>query len=80
MHCNGAFSAGHGLVGCAIAHHLRAAGVAVNFESQHFKPSRRTRPDLLVFDATAKRFLTDHTIVNPVATSISRRGLRVSKI
>jgi hypothetical protein len=77
MHCNGAFSAGHGLVGCAIAHHLRAAGVAVNFESQHLKPSRRTRPDLLVFDATAKRFLTDHTIVNPVATS--RRGLRVSK-
>jgi hypothetical protein len=78
MHCNGAFSAGHGLVGCAIAHHLRAAGVAVNFESQHLKPSRRTRPDLLVFDATAKRLLTDHTIINPVATS--RRGQQVSKI
>ena len=78
MHCNGASSAGHGLVGCAIAHHLRAAGVAVNFESQHLKPSRRTRPDLLVFDATAKRLLTDHTIINPVATS--RRGQQVSKI
>jgi hypothetical protein len=79
MHCNGASSAGngHGLVGCAIAHHLRAAGVAVNFESQHPKPSWRTRPDLPVFDATAMRFLTDLTIINSVATS--RRGQQVSK-
>jgi hypothetical protein len=67
MHRNGASSAGHGLVGKAIAHHLRAAGISVNLESQHLKPSRRSRPDFLLFDAAAKRLLTDHTIINPVA-------------
>ena len=69
MHCNGASTAGHNLVGKAISHHLVAAGISVNVESQDLKPNRRNRPDFLVFDAQAQRFLTDHTIVNPVASS-----------
>jgi len=69
MHCNGASTAGHALVGEAIAHHLIAAGLSVNYESEHLKPARKQRPDLLIVDTRARKFLSDHTIVNPLASS-----------
>jgi hypothetical protein len=50
----------------------------VNLESQHLKPNRRSRPDLLVYDAAARRFLTDHTIINPIASSRSKQPVHKS--
>jgi hypothetical protein len=69
MHCNGASTIGHSLVGNAMVHYLTAAGMICRPEVRFLRGDRKTRPDYLVADAHGGLLLTDHTIINPLAAS-----------
>jgi hypothetical protein len=60
---------GHSLVGNALVHHLSAVGMMCHPEVRFLGADRKTRPDYMVLDAVGGSFLTDHTIVNPLASS-----------
>ncbi len=59
----------------AARHHLIAAGMSVIPEVEHLRPDRKTRPDFLVHDGNNDAFLTDHTIINPLARSRLNRPI-----
>ena len=75
MHSKGVSTAGHNLLGKAIRHHLIAAGMSVTPEVEHLRPNRKTRPDFLISDGNNDTFLTDHTIINPLARSRLNRPI-----
>lgn len=77
MHSNGAATTGHNLVGSALTYYLTAGGLAVNPEVTNLSEHGGFRPDLMILDAFQQRFLTDHTIINPL--SWSRRDLTVEQ-
>ena len=72
MHCNGASTDGHSLAGNAMVHHLTAGGMVCHPEVSFLSADRKKRPDFMILDAVGGNFITDHTIVNPLASS--RRG------
>ena len=79
MHSKGASTARHKELGDAISFHLQAAGMAVYPEVKHLDEDRRTRPDFVVIsrdnEGKSVRILTDHTIVNPMASSRARTNV-----
>ena len=82
MHSKGASTARHKELGDAISFHLQAAGMAVYPEVKHLDEDRRTRPDFVVIsrdnEGKSVRILTDHTIVNPMASSRARTDVAAS--
>ena len=71
MHLSGASIARHQLIASAIAFHFKAAGLLPHHEARGLDPNRDSRPDLLVQDASGAIFLTDHTVIDPLAGSAS---------
>jgi hypothetical protein len=60
MHCNGASTIGHSLVGNALVHYenLTAAGMICHPEVRFLRGDRKTRPDFLIAEYLALAICT----------------------